>query len=61
MAKGSSGGAVRQRAALAMGQSAGVPTGTGTPRFKRGGSVSKTTFKKYGNGFRKFAAGGRGC
>jgi hypothetical protein len=52
MAKDSS-SAVRLRAGLAMGKSMGVPTGTGTKRFKKGGSVDKTTFTKYGNGFRK--------
>lgn len=49
--------AVRQRAGIAMGESMGVPQGTGTPRFKKGGSVDKTAFKKYGNGFRKAKGG----
>lgn len=45
-------GPVRQRAALAMGESAGIPKPSGTPRIKSGGRVSKTELKKYGNGFR---------
>ena len=49
--------AVRQRAGLAMGETMGVPQGTGTPRYKKGGAVDKTTFKKYGNGFRKSKGG----
>ena len=45
--------AVRQRAGIAMGETMGVPQGTGTPRYKHGGAVDKTVLKKYGNGFRK--------
>lgn len=50
--------AVRQRAALAMGESAGIPAPSGKPRFSKGERVDKTELKKYGNGFRRH--GGRG-
>lgn len=47
--------AVRQRAGIAMGESMGVPQGTGKPRFKKGGAVDKTQIKNYGTGVRRHA------
>lgn len=48
--------AVRQRAALAMGESAGIPKPSGRPRFKSGGGIDKTEYQNYGNGFRRAPA-----
>lgn len=52
--------AVRQRYDLATGGSGNVPAPPSQPRkgaYRGGGAVDKTTFQKYGNGFRRMGAG----